>query len=83
MRSQSENKKSWKVANVSTEAIVQLSIYRIAPSFLVDDGLATGATMRAAALALRQRRPLKIVIAVPVAPAETCEAFRNEVEEVI
>src|SRR5262245_3224122 len=50
---------------------------------LVDDGLATGATMRAAALALRQRRPLKIVVAVPVAPPETCEAFRNEVEEVI
>ena len=50
---------------------------------LVDDGLATGATMRAAALALRQMRPLKIVVAVPVAPLETCEAFRNEVEEVI
>jgi predicted phosphoribosyltransferase len=50
---------------------------------LVDDGLATGATMRAAAIALRRMRPLKIVIAVPVAPPETCEAFRSEVEEVI
>jgi putative phosphoribosyl transferase len=50
---------------------------------LVDDGLATGATMHAAAIALRQMRPLKIVIAVPVAPPETCEAFRSEVEEVI
>src|SRR5262245_3373043 len=42
---------------------------------LVDDGLATGATMRAAAIALRQMRPQKIVVAVPVAPPETCEAF--------
>jgi putative phosphoribosyl transferase len=50
---------------------------------LVDDGLATGATMRAAAIALRQMRPLKIVVAVPVAPTETCEALRSEVEEVI
>jgi putative phosphoribosyl transferase len=50
---------------------------------LVDDGLATGATMRAAAMALRQMKPLKIVVAVPVAPPETCEAFRSEVEDVI
>jgi predicted phosphoribosyltransferase len=50
---------------------------------LVDDGLATGSTMRAAAIALRRMKPLKIVVAVPVAPPETCEAFRNEVEEVI
>jgi putative phosphoribosyl transferase len=50
---------------------------------LVDDGLATGATMRAAAIALRRKNPLKIVVAVPVAPPETCEAFRNEVEQVI
>src|SRR5262245_55028219 len=50
---------------------------------LVNDGLATGATMRAAAIALRQMRPLKIVVAVPVAPPETCEAFRREVEEAI
>jgi putative phosphoribosyl transferase len=52
-------------------------------AILVDDGLATGATMRAAAIALRRKKPLKIVVAVPVAPPETCEAFRNEVEEVI
>jgi predicted phosphoribosyltransferase len=50
---------------------------------LVDDGLATGVTMRAAAIALRQMKPLKIVVAVPVSPPETCEAFRSEVEEVI
>jgi putative phosphoribosyl transferase len=50
---------------------------------LVDDGLATGSTMRAAAIALRQMKPLKIVVAVPVSPPETCEAFRREVDEVI
>jgi predicted phosphoribosyltransferase len=39
---------------------------------LVDDGLATGSTMKAAIAALRQRRPAGIVVAVPVAPASTC-----------
>src|SRR4051794_10912034 len=43
---------------------------------LVDDGLATGATMRAAVVALRQRRPRRIVVAVPAASPETCDAFR-------
>ena len=50
---------------------------------LVDDGLATGATMRAASIAIRRKNPMKIVVAVPVAPTETCESFRSEVEEVI
>src|SRR5437763_4969817 len=50
---------------------------------LVDDGLATGASMKAAAEALRQRGPSKIVVAVPVAAAETCDEFRDIVDEVI
>ncbi len=50
---------------------------------LVDDGLATGSTMRAAAVALRQMQPHKIVVAVPVAAAETCDEFRSEVDEVV
>jgi putative phosphoribosyl transferase len=50
---------------------------------LVDDGLATGSTMRAAAAALRQQQPKRIVIAVPVAPPETCAEFRAEVDEVV
>jgi predicted phosphoribosyltransferase len=50
---------------------------------LIDDGLATGSTMRAAAAALRQMRPNKIIVAVPVAAAETCEALRGEVDEVV
>ncbi|QBQ53140.1 phosphoribosyltransferase [Nitrosococcus wardiae] len=50
---------------------------------LIDDGLATGATMRAAVLALRQRQPGRIVIGVPVAPADTVENLRAEADEVI
>jgi predicted phosphoribosyltransferase len=50
---------------------------------LVDDGLATGATMRAAIMALRQLQPARIVVATPTAPPETCEELRSEVDEVI
>jgi putative phosphoribosyl transferase len=50
---------------------------------LVDDGLATGSTMRAAALAIRVQNPEHLTVAVPVAPAETCAALRREVDEVI
>lgn len=50
---------------------------------LVDDGLATGATMRAAALAVRQSNPARVVVAVPVAAAETCEEFRGDVDEIV
>jgi predicted phosphoribosyltransferase len=50
---------------------------------LVDDGLATGSTMRAAALAVRQAKPKQIVVAVPVAAKETCDEFRDVVDDVI
>ena len=50
---------------------------------LVDDGLATGSTMRAAALALRQMAPAKLVVAVPVGAQETCAEFRADVDEVV
>ena len=50
---------------------------------LIDDGLATGSTMQAAVMALRQERPAAIVVAVPTAPPETCDAFRGLVEEVV
>ena len=49
---------------------------------LVDDGLATGSTMRAAIAAVRQQRPAKIVVAVPVAPPETCEELRRDADDV-
>jgi putative phosphoribosyl transferase len=50
---------------------------------LVDDGLATGSTMRAAAAALRQQQPARIVVAVPVAAAQTCDEFREEVDDIV
>ncbi|MCG3161219.1 MAG: hypothetical protein JMDDDDMK_02370 [Acidobacteria bacterium] len=50
---------------------------------LIDDGLATGSTMRAAAAALRKQRPARIVVAVPVGAASTCDEFRREVDEAI
>jgi predicted phosphoribosyltransferase len=52
-------------------------------AILVDDGLATGSTMRAAAQALRQEDAARIVVAVPVAPPETCAEFRSEVDDVV
>jgi putative phosphoribosyl transferase len=50
---------------------------------LVDDGLATGATMRAAVDAVRQDRPSRLVVAVPVAPPDTIEMLRKQVDEVV
>jgi putative phosphoribosyl transferase len=50
---------------------------------LVDDGLATGSTMLAAATAVRRQQPRKIIVAVPVAAAETCQAFQQVVDEVV
>ncbi|HWH68115.1 MAG TPA: phosphoribosyltransferase [Candidatus Sulfotelmatobacter sp.] len=50
---------------------------------LVDDGLATGATMRAAIRALGQHNPAAIIVAVPVGAPETCEQLRSEVDELI
>jgi predicted phosphoribosyltransferase len=50
---------------------------------LVDDGLATGSTMRAAIAALRQQGPARIVVAVPVAAAQVCVELGEEVHEVI
>jgi predicted phosphoribosyltransferase len=50
---------------------------------LVDDGLATGATMWAAVTAVRQQEPAKIVVAVPIADPSSCEAFRQIADEVV
>lgn len=50
---------------------------------LVDDGLATGSTMLAAVLALRQQQPASIVVAVPVAAKQTCEELRAVADEVV
>lgn len=50
---------------------------------LVDDGLATGASMRSAVVALRQLDPAQIVVAVPAAPPETCAEFKDNVDRII
>src|SRR5437588_2150 len=49
---------------------------------VVDDGLATGSTMRAAVKALRQKEPKQIVVAAPVGARETCDSFKDEVDVV-
>jgi len=50
---------------------------------LVDDGLATGATMRAAVQAVRERNPARVIAAVPTAAIEVCDALREEADEVV
>jgi putative phosphoribosyl transferase len=50
---------------------------------VVDDGLATGATMRAAIIAVRQQQPARTVVAVPIAPRETLEEIQTQADEVV
>ena len=50
---------------------------------IVDDGLATGSTMRAAVRALRQVGPARIIVAVPVGAPETCQSLRDEADQVV
>ena len=50
---------------------------------VVDDGLATGSTMRAAVLAIRRQQPARICVAVPVGARETCERLRADADDVV
>jgi predicted phosphoribosyltransferase len=50
---------------------------------MIDDGLATGSSMRAAVCALKTQQPARIVVAIPVAARETCDEFEHEVDEVV
>ncbi len=54
-----------------------------ATAIVVDDGIATGTTVRAALKALRRRQPARLVLAVPVAPHDTVVALRNEVDDLV
>jgi putative phosphoribosyl transferase len=63
-----------------TRAPVQLKDQVV---ILIDDGLATGASMLAAVRAARAQSPARIVVAVPLAPIETVEALRREVDELV
>src|SRR6266571_4397817 len=62
----------WPVLDVKTKTVI-----------LVDDGIATGSSMRAGIRALRQLQPKRIVVAVPVAPAGTCNQLSKEVDEFV
>jgi len=50
---------------------------------LVDDGLATGSTMRAAVMAVRQQHPARVIVAVPVGAASTCADLATEADDVV
>jgi putative phosphoribosyl transferase len=50
---------------------------------LVDDGLATGSSMRVAAFALRQKQPAQIIVAVPVAARDSCEELESVADKVV
>lgn len=50
---------------------------------LIDDGLATGATMRSAIMALLTQQPARLVVAVPVAAPQTCQELESEVDEIV
>ncbi|HUK61303.1 MAG TPA: phosphoribosyltransferase [Stellaceae bacterium] len=52
-------------------------------AIVVDDGMATGATMRAALRAVRRQQPARLVMAVPVAPRDTIESLRHEADEIV
>jgi putative phosphoribosyl transferase len=52
-------------------------------AIVIDDGIATGATTRAALCAIRMRQPQKLILAVPVGPTDTIEAMREEADEVL
>jgi predicted phosphoribosyltransferase len=52
-------------------------------TIVIDDGVATGATTRAALRAIRMRGPKKLILAVPVAPTDTLTAMREEVDEIV
>jgi predicted phosphoribosyltransferase len=80
------------VAREQTELVRREQLYRgerpaIDPlgrtAIVIDDGLATGATMRAALLAIRQQKPARLVAAVPVGAAESCRELQDIADEVV
>ena len=52
-------------------------------AIIVDDGIATGATVRAALKAVRRQKPAKLILAIPVAPAETLKNLQDAVDEIV
>ena len=78
------NRKSWIANNAPIEARFPSRLWLGCTVIVVDDGLATGSTMRAAVQSLRQMHPaLWIVVAAPVAASETCRSLAREADEVV
>lgn len=77
-----EKKELERRENVYRGGRPALSVERLT-AILVDDGIATGASMLAAIAALRQMKPARVVVAVPVAPPSTCERLRPEVDDLV
>ncbi len=69
-------RRAWFVDRPSVEVAGRTAI-------VVDDGIATGATMKVALRATRQRKPARLVLAVPVAPPHSIEELRHEADEAI
>src|ERR1700719_2205083 len=77
------NGKNWRAASAFYRGNRPPPDVRGRTVILVDDGLATGATMHAAIEALRQQHPARIVVAVPTASPETCEEMKTKADDVI
>jgi putative phosphoribosyl transferase len=77
------NSGNWNGGNALTEATRPPPDVKDRVVILIDDGLATGSTMRAAAASLRLQNPGRIVVAVPVSSPGTCDEFRREVDEIV
>jgi putative phosphoribosyl transferase len=71
-RSEARFRRGWPAPRIAGRTVI-----------LVDDGLATGATMRAAVRAVRQQGPARLVVAVPVGSPDACAALRREADEVV
>lgn len=83
-----EQEEQRQLKEISRRRTVYLQGRRTVPlagrtAILVDDGLATGASMRAAVHAVARKRPLAVIVAVPVAPLDTVKALRREANDVI
>jgi len=72
LRREAVYRQGWSAAPIAGRTVI-----------LIDDGLATGASMRAAIVALRRHGPAQVVVAVPVGAVETCRAIRADADEVV
>ena len=84
--SKPRNSGSWQRSSVgdsTISAIARLLRSRAGLIIVVDDGIATGATVKAALRGLARNRPARLVLAVPVAPAESLEELSAECDEIV